>query len=304
MKLLAALPLLGLTTAFVIPDEALVEQINRLPINRKGGKNTNAFEKLKGEITSEIKHGYDTAASIFDNTLDKVYTAGQAVKGVPNPWTGDWSSVQENIYELINVDHGHHEHDGPPDDGMPHRPGEPHGPEHGPDHPHHPDDPHHKPKHPKHPPHDPHHGHGKPNLTIYQMIQESKYTTKFAELVNEHEDIIGLLNSTENTYNLTVFCPTNEAFEKIPKHHEKPDAETLRRIILYHIVKDEYPAGRVLSVDTIPTALDEPELGGAGGRPQRLRISLGFRGITLNFYSHLNAANIVSNPPTHSHLMR
>lgn len=303
MKLLAALQLLGLTTAFVIPDEALIEQLERLPITRKGGKNTNSFSKLKGEL----KHSYDAASSIFDNALDKVYSAGQAVKDVPNPWTGDWPAVREDIYDIISVDHGHHEHDGPggglPDDGMPHRPDEPHhgpdhphSPEHGPDHPHYPDDPHHRPKHPKHPPHhhDPHHGHGKPNLTIFQMIQESKYTTRFAELINEHEDIVGLLNSTDNKYNLTVFCPTNEAFDKIPEHHKKPDADTLRRVILYHIVKDEYSAGRVLSVATIPTALDEPELGGAGGRPQRLRVSLGFRGVTLNFYSHLNAANIVS----------
>ena len=129
------------------------------------------------------------------------------------------------------------------------------------------------------------------------MIQESKYTTKFAELINEHEDIVGLLNSTENKFNLTVFAPTDDAFDHIPEHHGKPDADTVRRVILYHIVKDEYPAGRVLGSDTIPTALDELELGGAGGRPQRLRISLGFRGVTINFYSHLNAANIVSPLP-------
>lgn len=287
MKLLAALSLLGLTTAFVIPDEPLIEQINRLPINRKGGKNTNSFNKLKGELN----HGYDTASSIFENTLDKIYTAAEEAKEVPNPWTGDWSGVQENIFELTHIDHGHHDHDGPPDDGMPHRPDEPHHPKHpdDPDHPHKP--PHHK-KPPRH--HDPHHGHGKPNLTIYQMIAESKYTTKFAELINEHEDIVGLLNSTDNKYNLTVFAPMDGAFDKIPEHHKKPDADTIRKVILYHIVKDEYPAGRVLSVDTIPTALDEIELGGPGGRPQRLRVSLGLKGVTFNFYSHLRAANIVS----------
>lgn len=57
------------------------------------------------------------------------------------------------------------------------------------------DKPHKRPKHPKHPPRGPHHG--KPhhhNLTVYQLIAGSKYTTKLAKLINEYPDLVETLN--------------------------------------------------------------------------------------------------------------
>jgi uncharacterized surface protein with fasciclin (FAS1) repeats len=152
------------------------------------------------------------------------------------------------------------------------------------DHPHHPphDGPHHgRPHHP----HDPHHE--KPNRTVYELINESKYTTKLAKLINEYDDLVKLLNGTKANY--TVFAPTDEAFEKIPEHGHKPSKEVLKNILLYHVVDDFYPAGRVLHSYTIPT-LYTPEKN--LGHQQRLTVRVTLKGPAINFYSRLVAVNI------------
>ncbi|KAI1755865.1 FAS1 domain-containing protein [Xylaria castorea] len=132
------------------------------------------------------------------------------------------------------------------------------------------------------------HGHGRrpghhspSNLTIYQAIQASNYTKKFAALVNDFPDIVDLLNSTEA--NVTVFIPIDKAFEKIPEHHHKPPKEFVEKILQYHILPGFYPARRVVASHTLPTALKDPAL---AGRPQRLRASVSFFRLKLNFYSH------------------
>ncbi len=283
MKLLNVLPLAALTSAFVLPDEVMLERINNLQIEHKTA--SSRFSSTFNKVKSGIKFEYEKAVEVGENTFDTVYSKAQQVlnNNDPVPWS---DAFDTEIHGLgMGVDYSDADYGGlnPVDD-----PDAGHHDDHGdhPDHPKHPDRPHH--------PKPPHHGHGPPKLTIYQMIQESKYTTKLAELINEHDDIVGLLNNTQLSYNLTVFAPTDDAFKKIPKHHPKPSKEELRRVLLYHVVKDQYPAKRVLFSDTIGTALDEPELGGEGGRPQRIRVGLGLKGVTLNFYAGLNAVNIVS----------
>jgi uncharacterized surface protein with fasciclin (FAS1) repeats len=151
------------------------------------------------------------------------------------------------------------------------------------DHPHHP--PHHgKPPHhgdPHHPPH-----HEKPNMTIYELISKSKYTTKFAELINEHEDLVQLLNDTKANH--TIFAPTDSAFDKIPEHHKKPSKEFIKGVLLYHIAPGCYPAGRVLHSYTIPSLFEPSDL----GHKQRLTVRVTLRGPAINFYSRLVATNI------------
>jgi len=148
-------------------------------------------------------------------------------------------------------------------------------------------------EHPHHPHHPPHHGkprhphHGKPNLTVYELINTSKYTTKLAKLINGYPDLVEILNGTAANY--TIFAPTDKAFEKIPKQHEKPNKELIRNVLAYHVSPDFYPAGRVLLSHTIPTSYGEERL---GGEPQRLRLGLSLKGLTVNFYSHVVAANI------------
>ncbi|KAI3395691.1 hypothetical protein diail_989 [Diaporthe ilicicola] len=137
-------------------------------------------------------------------------------------------------------------------------------------------------------PHRGHRGpHKKSNQTIYQLISQSKYTTEFAKLVDEYDDIVELLNSTSANY--TLFAPVNSAFEHILKD-KKPSKEFVESVLKYHVGLGLYPAGRVLVTHTLPTALDEPLL---GNKPQRLRTSVGLlSGVRVNFYSKVVAVDI------------
>ncbi|KAI6782655.1 Stabilin-like protein [Emericellopsis cladophorae] len=141
---------------------------------------------------------------------------------------------------------------------------------------------------------DDHHHHHPPkhdtrDHTIYELISKSNYTKIFAKIVDEHPDVVKLLNSTHASHNLTLFVPIDEAFEHIPDDHEKPSKEFVEALLQYHVGIGEYPAKRILSTDTIPTAYNEEWL---GGEPQRLRVGLGLGGVNLNFYSRVVAVDI------------
>ncbi|KAF4120421.1 Fasciclin domain [Geosmithia morbida] len=133
------------------------------------------------------------------------------------------------------------------------------------------------------------HDHSRPNLTIYEYIKSSNYTTKFASLVDEYKGLIDLLNGTDAT-NYTLFVPVNEAFDGIPNDPKnKPSKEALEALLKYHIGVGEYPASSILTTNTIPTVFEEAWL---GGDHQRLRTSVGLSGVRINFYSKVVAANI------------
>ncbi|RMZ74375.1 fasciclin domain family [Pyrenophora seminiperda CCB06] len=155
--------------------------------------------------------------------------------------------------------------------------------------PHHPPPPHHGPPH-HGKPHHPHHD-DKPNRTVYELINESKYTTKarriLAKWINEFDDIVELLNGT--SANFTIFAPTDEAFEKIPDHGKHPSKEVLKAILKYHVSGDFYPAGRVLHSYTIPTLYTPSE---NLGHAQRLTVRVTLKGPAINFYSRLVAVDI------------
>ena len=138
------------------------------------------------------------------------------------------------------------------------------------------------------PGHGPRGHHGPQNLTVYQAIHASNFTKKFAALVDEYPELVKTLNTTEA--NVTLFVPTDKAFEKIPDHHKKPPKEFIEKLIQYHVVPGFYPVGRVLAHHTLPTALEE---GALGDNPQRLRVSVGIFGVRLNFYSKVVAVNVV-----------
>lgn len=90
-----------------------------------------------------------------------------------------------------------------------------------------------------------------------------------------------------------VFAPTDKAFEKIPKHAPKPSKEELKKILLYHVSEDFYPAGKVLVTHTVPTLLSVDTLGIG---PQRLATEISLKGLTVNFYSRIVAIDIVGLP--------
>lgn len=133
-----------------------------------------------------------------------------------------------------------------------------------------------------------HHGHSKPNLTVYELIAKSKYTTKLAALINEYDDLVELLNGTAANY--TVFAPIDKAFEGIPDDAPKPSKEIIKNVLLYHVSSEFYPAGRILVSQTIPSSYVEKDL---GGQLQRLSTNIGIKGLTVNFYSRIIAVDIV-----------
>ena len=144
-----------------------------------------------------------------------------------------------------------------------------------------------------HHPHKPHkgHPHHRLNLTVYQLISESKYTTKLAALINEFDDVVTLLNSTEA--NFTVFAPTDSAFEKIPDHGHKPSKDVLLKVLSYHVVPGLFPAGRVLASHTLPTLLEGDELSSdPKTTPQRLNIKLGWTGLYIDGFSKVVYPNV------------
>lgn len=134
------------------------------------------------------------------------------------------------------------------------------------------------------------HGHhDESSHTIYELISKSKYTTKFARLVDDHPGVVELLNGTDSNY--TLFVPLDKAFDDIPDDHKKPSKKVVEDALRYHIGLGEYPAKRILHTYTLPTAHDEELL---GGEPQRLRTSVGLGGVKINFYSKVVAADIVA----------
>ena len=259
MKFSHVLPLAALSSALVIPDEQVMSKV---AIESHRSPNS-VFHKLptKDGLVSKIEHSFSKAACHTQNAIDqafevlseKVETATQKIEASyfdTNSWL---ESSLDALDEEDGEDHGHHG-------------------DHG--------------RHGKHP----HHGHPhKPNMTVYQLITESKYTTKLAALINEYDDIVELLNGT--TANFTVFAPTDHAFEKIPEHAPKPSKEQLKKVLTYHVSGEFYPAGRVLVSHTIPTLYKEEAI---GGEAQRLSTNIGFKGLTVNFYSRVVAIDIVS----------
>lgn len=220
------------------------------------------------DLEKSGKQLINNAQNVLDDAFSKVKDGAKDVYGKIHHAGCDvesWLEGSQFDDSVVNFeedyDHPHH----PPHDGPPH-----HGPPH-----------HGRPHHP-HGPHD-----EKPNRTVYELINESKYTTKLAKLINEYDDLVQLLNGTKANY--TVFAPTDKAFEKIPKHGHKPSKEVLKDILLYHVVDDFYPAGRVLHSYTIPT-LYTPEKN--LGHQQRLTVRVTLKGPAINFYSRLVAVNI------------
>ena len=258
MKFSHVLPLAALATAFVIPDEQVMSQISIEP--NRPSKSLFAYLPSKDELIHEFENSFSHIVESSRNALDEAVELASSV--VENTFQSfDESSCNTNAWlssEFDPVDeHGElGEHDGRGRRGR----------------------------------HGRHGGSRKaPNMTVYQLISESKYTTKLAGLINEYDDLVQLLNGTAANY--TIFAPIDKAFEKIPEGAPKPSKELLKKVLTYHVSSDFYPAGRVLVSHTIPTLLSGERL---GGNPQRLSTNIGLKGLTVNFYSRIIAINIVS----------
>ncbi|KAL4973385.1 FAS1 domain-containing protein [Aspergillus desertorum] len=155
----------------------------------------------------------------------------------------------------------------------------------------------------------PHHS----DKTIYQLISESKYTTILAKIIDQDPELAEFLNSTQ--HKITVFAPTDGAFRKIlhhRHHHRDHDGhrherngdnggdhhipkDIIRYFARYHTSPEVLTAAKLFHAHTINSALNDSLLGtdsNDNGLPQRLAVRAGLKGLTINFYSHVVAADI------------
>jgi len=278
MKFSHVLPLAALSSAIVLPPEQVLSGLaiedhhhDASLFNEAAATKNRVVGSVKEFIDDLAESSWDAIRKAAHSTEDVMDHAYSETADFVDDMTDDVQSWLESS-ELLGAfnDGGHH---GPPH----HPPG--HGPPgHGP--------PDHRPDHGRKPHHPP--CHGKPNQTVYQLIANSKYTTKLAKLISEYDDLVETLNSTAANY--TVFAPTDAAFEKIPEHAPKPSKEQLKALLTYHVVPDFYPAGKVLTSLTAPTLLQGKRLGDS--EFQRIAFKIGLRGITVNFYSRIVAIDI------------
>ena len=327
MRFSTILPLTAaLATAFVVPDEQVMRDLS-IENNRNEGyfsELTNSVQDVVENTKSTIDTAFDDATETLNDALEGAFEWAGEKSSEAEQWINDFHDAHEADYDYLTqeldedamherwndlkdvahdwrMDMGFDEprhHRGPPRRGGPDKFRPPFGDDPRSPHPPPPPGPpeHDDREHPPHPPHKkpPHHKkphHHKPNQTVYQLISKSKYTTKLAKLVDQFPDVVAKLNGTES--NFTFFAPTDEAFEKIPKHGKEPPKEFLLKILQYHVVPDVYPAGRVLKSRTLPTVLEGSYLSDSPKKTvQRLSINLSLKGLTLNFYARVIPVNI------------
>lgn len=308
------LQLAALSTAIVIPDEHVLASV-KIESYRHADSVLGRL-LTKAELFKKVDKTYDAVYTEVQDVSESLSTAVKDLTAKSRnafddaiAYANDASSVatdriQESFFDAqawfdaakMSARHDLHDIDflGGGDEHPPHHGDGDH--HHGDDHRHHRDGDHHRGDghHGHHgpPPHHggPHHGgpHHKANATVWQLINSSKYSTKLAKFISGYPDLVKTLNTT---HNLTVFAPTDRAFDKIPDHAPKPSKEVLEAILSYHVSPDFYPAGRILVSRTIPTLLNSSHLG-AKPLPQRLSTNIGFKGLTINFYSRVVAPNI------------
>jgi uncharacterized surface protein with fasciclin (FAS1) repeats len=281
MKYSVFLPLAAsAATAFVLPDAVLTENIV-LSENTIGKEPTHdseasswwdaipskadVFSTLDSTVKSSIDSALDSITSARDAAIGSLNTVIDSVLDEENSFFNEWHDNDEEEEADFDLE----------DNDRPHR-----RPGHG-----------HHGKHGKHG----HHGHyGNASKTIYELISESKYTTKFAKIIEDYPDIVDVLKSTKANH--TLFVPTDKAIERIPDHHKdkdkKPSKEFIEAVLKYHVVPGLFPARRLAFRHTVPTLL---ELSTLGDHPQRLRVSASLLGgLRLNFFVKVIAADVVA----------
>ncbi|KAE9377654.1 Fasciclin-domain-containing protein [Stipitochalara longipes BDJ] len=256
MKLiLSVLPLAQITTAFVLPNRQAMQQI---AIKRQPQAYPN---KLK-DSADAIWPGVDsqTAVAFVENALDNVISSATKATTTKVECHQSLSvfDAQEWITSSIKTDENLDIDESITRLRKPHE----------------------KPKHP-HLRHD--------SLpTVYQLLTTSKNTQKFANLINEHPDLVELLNGTAANY--TVFVPIDASLPDPPEGPGNPSKELVHKVLSYHISPLQYDAYSVFFARTIATTLNEEAL---GGYPQRIRVGFGLGGLRLNFENKIIATDIL-----------
>ena len=180
MKFTQILPLAALSTAFIIPDEQVLSQVaiesdrapesflEKLPSNDEAVKQ---FEESFTKLIDTSKNAFDDAIEYATETKEDISEKAYETAYHVSSWLESAADrVQELAQDIVPFSEDDADHDG--GKGRKGRKG--------------------------------HHGHcKKPNLTVYELISKSKYTTKLAALINEYEDVVELLNGTAANYSMS-----------------------------------------------------------------------------------------------------
>lgn len=192
MKFIQILPFAALSTAFVIPDEQVMSQVaiesdraqesflEKIPskdeaINKFHDSFTNLIDTSKNAFDDAIEYATETKEEVSDKAYETAYHVTSWLESTADRAQDLGEDVSpfsdDDGEEDDDDDEGHH--GGKGRKGRKGRKG--------------------------------HHGHcKKPNLTVYELISKSKYTTKLAALINEYEDVVELLNGTAANYSMSL----------------------------------------------------------------------------------------------------
>ena len=123
----------------------------------------------------------------------------------------------------------------------------------------------------------------KANVTIYDIVRTSRYTSKLHKLIDDYPTIASYLKSTEANY--TLFAPVDASFEKL---HKDTSKNLLESVLKTHIASYTYPADFLLISPNVPTLLESNTI---NGEP-RTHFGIDQKGLALNYYSHVIAFSI------------
>ena len=174
MKVINVLPFAAFSLALVIPDERVMNQVaiesDRTPesfVEKIPSKDqaVNQFQDSFTKLLDTSKNLFDDAVEHVTETKDEVTDQAYETANHVSSWLDSAANkVQELGEDLVPLSEDDKDHKG--------RKG--------------------------------HRGHcKKPNLTVYELISKSKYTTKLAALINEYEDVVKLLNGTAANYSMS-----------------------------------------------------------------------------------------------------
>ena len=177
MKLINVLPFAAFSFALVIPDERVMSQVaiesDRTPDSFIGeiplkDQAVNQFQDSFTKLLDTSKDLFDDAVEHVTKTKEEVTDQAYETAYHVSSWLESATNKVEKVGEdLVPFSEDDKDHKG--------RKG--------------------------------HHGHcKKPNLTVYELISKSKYTTKLAALINEYEDVVALLNGTAANYSMSSYA--------------------------------------------------------------------------------------------------
>ncbi|ORX86091.1 hypothetical protein K493DRAFT_411366 [Basidiobolus meristosporus CBS 931.73] len=105
------------------------------------------------------------------------------------------------------------------------------------------------------------------NETVLEVLGRDGRFSKFLQKINQHNSLEGDLGDPREEW--TIFAPTDKAFSRLHKSHEKYSDEQLRKVLQYHVVQETLMEDEFETNSLIPTTFVSSRL---DGHPQRLLI--------------------------------